>query len=31
MFLTSYEDEGITEKQCDEIIGFLNEEKKCHN
>lgn len=27
MFLTSYENEGITEKQCEEIIKFLNEEK----
>ena len=27
MFLTYFENEGITEKQCEEIIKFLNEEK----
>ena len=26
MFLTYFENEGITEKQCDEIIRFLNKE-----
>lgn len=31
MFLTYFENEGITEKQCEEIIRFLNEEKNCHN